>query len=1121
MKAFMFLFLAASLAPAWALAGAGPVTTQSEAQLIRILKDSHAPVSDRVAACQRLAVVGTEKAVPALTRLENNPDHAVAQAAAAALAHIRGLDAVRKATAREAWHPVVDSAARLNQLFAQPPTEYSTAPFFVWNGDVTEADIDFFMDSYHSQGIHSVFIHPRPGMITPYLSDRWFSLVRYTVDKAAKLGMEVWLYDENSYPSGFGGGHVPAEMPTSYNEGQGLVLHRLNSLEAADAGKYKLILKRDGDSFRDVTAEAAQESGHSGNYYCFEVASYAKGPWFGGYSYVDLIHPGVTEKFIDVTMRGYERTLQGDLGHRVPGIFTDEPNINMPRGHDCMRWTPDLFEQFARRRGYDLVPLLPSLFEETSDWRKVRYDYYSVLLDLFIERWSKPWHNYAQKTGISWTGHYWEHGWPSPNDGPDNMAMYAWHDVPGIDMLFNQFSEDVHGQFGNARSVRELASVANQVGQRRTLSETYGGGGWELRFEDMKRLGEWEYALGVNFMNQHLSFGTLMGMRKHDYPQSFSYHEPWWKHYHVLADYFARLSLALSSGHQINRTLVIEPTTSAWMHAAIEQRTPQLREIGNSFQEFVNRLEARQVEYDLASENIMRDRGKLADGRLAVGQRSYNLVVLPPGIENLTASTAKLLEEYVAAGGTVLSFVNPPVRVDGAVTARITQLAAQNPTRWLRASTLDDSSVLARFASGDFHLAWDPASGGKLFHQRRQLDDGELLYLVNSSLEQRAVGSFKLKGASLTRLDPATGTVEPFAARRVGTSVETSFELPPAGSLLLVANHAAKAPASRPDASEARPVPPSAPLTVHRDSPNALTIDYCDLRLGDTVEKDLYYFSASEKAYRHHGFSTNPWNTAVQYSTSILDRNHFPPGSGFETTFHFVVADSADRSALQAVIERPELWKVAVNDHPISNRPREWWLDRSFGVYDIGPHLVVGRNDITLTASPMSVHHEIEPVYVIGSFGLESQPSGWRLTAPTPLSIGSWKQQGLPFYANTVSYSGTYRFAATGGRVTVQLGDWHGTVAEVLVNGASAGIIGWQPYELDVTSLVRKGDNRIEVVVYGSLKNLLGPHHGKINRGLTGPGSFHNAPAAQPAGTTYDLEPYGLMEDFRVLHAAR
>lgn len=31
--------------------------------------------------------------------------------------------------------------------------------------------------------------------------------------------MNVWVYDENTFPSGFAGGHVNAEMPESYNQG--------------------------------------------------------------------------------------------------------------------------------------------------------------------------------------------------------------------------------------------------------------------------------------------------------------------------------------------------------------------------------------------------------------------------------------------------------------------------------------------------------------------------------------------------------------------------------------------------------------------------------------------------------------------------------------------------------------------------------------------------------------------------------------------------------------------------------------------------------------------------------------------------------------------------------------
>lgn len=171
----------------------------------------------------------------------------------------------------------------------------------------------------------------------------------------------------------------------------------------------------------------------------------------------------------------------------VMGVFSDEPQIESPGG---IRWTPDLAGRFEEKWGYSFTEALPMLFREEGDWRKARHDYQSTLLDLFIERWSVPMRDWCSSRGIAWTGHYCEHNWPDLRTGPDNMAMYAFHQMPGVDMLFNQF-DDVHpqAQFGNVRAIKELGSIANQMGCRRTLSETYGGAGWDITFMDMKRLG--------------------------------------------------------------------------------------------------------------------------------------------------------------------------------------------------------------------------------------------------------------------------------------------------------------------------------------------------------------------------------------------------------------------------------------------------------------------------------------------------------------------------------------------------------------------------------------------------------------------------------------------------------
>lgn len=66
------------------------------------------------------------------------------------------------------------------------------------------------------------------------------------------MGLDIWIYDENSYPSGFAGGHVPEDMPESYNQGQGLELTKTDLLPDK-TDEYFIILKKEGDKWADIT----------------------------------------------------------------------------------------------------------------------------------------------------------------------------------------------------------------------------------------------------------------------------------------------------------------------------------------------------------------------------------------------------------------------------------------------------------------------------------------------------------------------------------------------------------------------------------------------------------------------------------------------------------------------------------------------------------------------------------------------------------------------------------------------------------------------------------------------------------------------------------------------------
>ncbi|MBP6452798.1 MAG: hypothetical protein KA237_03025, partial [Alistipes sp.] len=94
----------------------------------------------------------------------------------------------------------------------------------------------------------------------------------------------------------------------------------------------------------------------------------------------------------------------------------------------------------------------------------------------------------------------------------------------------------------------------------------------------------------------------------------------------------------------------------------------------------------------------------------------------------------------------------------------------------------------------------------------------------------------------------------------------------------------------------------------------------------------------------------------------------------------------------------------------------------------------------------------------------------------------------------------------------VALGEWKGTVCEVLVNGRSAGIVYAEPYTVDVTEWIVAGRNRVEVKVVGSNYNLMGPLHAAHFKRITP--AFWRGVKEYPSGKDYVQQDYGLMGDF-------
>jgi hypothetical protein len=284
----------------------------------------------------------------------------------------------------------------------------------------------------------------------------------------------------------------------------------------------------------------------------------------------------------------------------------------------------------------------------------------------------------------------------------------------------------------------------------------------------------------------------------------------------------------------------------------------------------------------------------------------------------------------------------------------------------------------------------------------------------------------------------------------------------------------------------------------------------------------MYFYNAADSIYKYYlkepyGYNYNPWSVAVQYRTNIMDKNRFDSLSGFEATFPFYIDRGFNPEELKAVVEWPHLYRFRINGETVEPSADEWWLDRSFGVLDLTGKIQTGRNELLVSARPMHILAELEPVYLLGEFGLEPSDNGWEIGKPEFLQLGSWKEQGYPFYSDQISYTKHFIMNGKFSRYFVNLNKWQGTVAEIWVNDKKAGIIGWPPYELDISSWIRKGENKVSVRVTGSLKNLLGPHHNNPVKGVVTPWSFFFAPEKQPEGLGYDLLDYGLFEDFEII----
>lgn len=566
---------------------------------------------------------------------------------------------------------------------------YAPAPFWFLNHRLEVNELRRQLQLMKESGVSGFFIHPRAGLLTPYGSKEWFESVRLIVEEADKLGLDAWLYDEDPFPSGGAGGIIM--MENAANCARSL---RCRIVEANENGEYDADLGEcqlltaftyrplpDGDvaDIEDITDELGvlrklyHRTVWYSTYYCDWIAEvgyphergetlyphmvlrrkakeghkaaiiYTVQATSGStyYRIPDCLNPKVVKRFIELTHEKYKEYVGEYFGTTIPGIFTDEPFL----GGD-LPYTEALAETFYAMHGYELIPNLYRLWlGNDEECHRFRRDYWATIKHLYRTNFFEPISDWCHKNNLQLVGHVLDE--EDPIRQPASGGAYAnmkYMDLPGLDIL---------GQtLGNRQrpallfGAHSISSAARQLGRERVLCEAMACNPFSYRPRDMRRVTNWLYSQGVNWIVPHGFFYSYDGCRKHDAGKSFFFQDEYFKDFPQYATYTGRMGRRLSEGKPVGVTALLQLSDRiagyqpAEPEKAIAVRTELFRAVAA--------LSERHIEYENISEETLAG-GNIADGAVTVGCRHYIQVLIPceetyttPLIEQMKAAGVKL-----------------------------------------------------------------------------------------------------------------------------------------------------------------------------------------------------------------------------------------------------------------------------------------------------------------------------------------------------------------------------------------------------------------------------------------------------------------------------------------------
>jgi hypothetical protein len=445
----------------------------------------------------------------------------------------------------------------LNQ-WQNPSREFSQAPFWFWNDELSEKEISRQLDDFCSHGVYGFVIHPRAGLPKSigWMSDKMIFFMRYTIEEAAKKKMWVLLYDEGMYPSGSSSGQVVA-VDRSFRP-RGLFAIDLDEVKSGEEqfgftiGNNDVILKENqklvaivkrktnghriavvdryitpgyalirGLHFLDPNAERREDKKEVSE----EMPELA-----------DILNPDAVKCFIKLVYQRYYDEFGQHFGKTVKAIFTDEPSFFGKKPEKgSIAGNKDVLNYVSKLMKKDITENLPSLwFDDEPEVQNFRSDYYRGLNTLLEQTYYKPISDWCTKHKIDLTGH---------PEKPDDIGHLRYFQIPGQDIVY-RFIEPgkpsaLEGQ--QSTQVKCTSSAMIHLKRRRNSNEYCGAFGHNFTFREMKWLANWLLIRGCNLLYPHAFYYSVRGPRIDERPPDVGPNNIWWNEFKPFADFTSRL----------------------------------------------------------------------------------------------------------------------------------------------------------------------------------------------------------------------------------------------------------------------------------------------------------------------------------------------------------------------------------------------------------------------------------------------------------------------------------------------------------------------------------------------------------------------------------------------------